>query len=208
MKTEADRYTVIQQESGLSKKEFAESLGISKAMGYQIASGLLKPSREVMNALSSVYNINLHWFLTGIGSSGFERETVEVELLDQEAAAGQGREAEDYAEKRRFKVPRTLVAPYRPEKLLAVYVAGDSMIDEHINDGDVAIFHPGLKEGNGIYVVSAGNALLVKRVDFDTSNRTIILLSANPAYRPRRFSGHELLEIRIAGRVLACIHRV
>jgi len=208
MKTEADRYALIQQGSGLSKKQFAESLGISKAVGYQIASGLLKPSREVMNALSRSYSINLHWFLTGMGASGLEGETVEVELLDQEAAAGQGREAEDYAEKRAFQVPRSLIAPYRPEKLLAVYVSGDSMIDERINDGDIAIFHPALKEGNGIYVVSAGNTLLVKRVDFDASSRTIILLSANSAYKPRRFSGHELRDIRIEGRVLACVHRV
>jgi len=208
METEADRYNLIQQGSGLSKKDFAESLGISKAMGYQISTGLLKPSREVMGALKQTYNINLHWFLTGIGSSGYENDTVQIELMNQEAAAGQGREVEDYTEKRTFLLPRSLIAPYRPDKLQAVYVAGDSMIDEHINDGDIAIFHPGLKEGNGIYVVSVGNTLLVKRLDFDTSNRTVILISANSAYKPRRLSGIDLMNIRIAGRVLACVHRV
>ena len=207
-KAESDRYNLIQQGSGLSKKDFAESLGISKAMGYQISTGLLKPSREVMEALRQIYNINLHWFLTGIGSSGYDPETVEIELFDQEAAAGPGREAEDYIEKRTFQVPRSLVAPYKPDKLQAVYVTGDSMIDEHINDGDIAIFHPGLKEGNGIYVVSVGNALMVKRVDFDTVNKTIILISANSAYELRRFSGTDAEDIRIAGRVLACVHRV
>jgi phage repressor protein C with HTH and peptisase S24 domain len=124
------------------------------------------------------------------------------------AAAGQGREAEDYPEKRTLQVPRSLIAPYRLGKLQAVYVAGDSMINEKINDGDIAIFHPGLKEGNGIYVVSVGNALVVKRVDFDTANQTVILISANSDYEPRRFSGIDLQDIRIAGRVLACVHRV
>ena len=117
-------------------------------------------------------------------------------------------EVYDYIEKRTFQVPRSLIAPYRPDKLQAVYVAGDSMIDEHINDGDIAIFHPGLKEGNGIYVVSVGNTLVVKRVDFDTKSQALILISANAAYEPRRFSGLDLEDIRIAGRVLACIHRV
>jgi hypothetical protein len=58
------------------------------------------------------------------------------------------------------------------------------MVDEKINDGDIAIFHPGLAEGNGIYVVSIGNALVVKWVDFDTPNQTVILLSAHPAIPP------------------------
>ena len=208
METEADRYSLIQQGSGLSKKDFAESLGISKAMGYQISNGLLKPSREVMEAMRKNYNINLHWFLSGIGSSGFDPDTVEIELLDQQAAAGSGREVDGYIEKRTFLVPRSLIAPYRPEKLQSVFVSGDSMINEKINDGDIAVFHPGLKEGNGIYVISAGNTLMVKRVDFDTKKQTITLISANPDYKPRHFSGHELEDIRIAGRVLVCIHRV
>jgi phage repressor protein C with HTH and peptisase S24 domain len=66
------------------------------------------------------------------------------------------------------------------------------MSEEKINDGDIVIFHPGLTEGNGVYVVSVGNTLVVKRVDFDIQNRAVILISANPASPPRRFSGHGL----------------
>jgi hypothetical protein len=44
-----------------------------------------------MERLSLVNNINLHWFITGEGSSGYNPDTVEIELLEQEAAAGQGR---------------------------------------------------------------------------------------------------------------------
>jgi hypothetical protein len=55
--------------------------------------------------------------------------------------------------------------PHRPERLLAVHVAGGSMVEAHICDGDIAIFHPGITEGNGIFVVSIENSLVVKRVD-------------------------------------------
>jgi SOS-response transcriptional repressor LexA len=205
---EAERYNLIREKSGLSKKDFAESLGLSMAMGFQISTGRIRPSREVMERLSSVYNVNLHWFITGKGGSGYDPDTVEIELLEQEAAAGPGRDTADYPGNRGFRVPRGLISPYRPEKLQAVYVAGDSMAEEKINDGDIVVFHPGLTEGNGIYVVSVGNTLVVKRVDFDIPNRTVILISANPAYPPRRFSGPALEELRIAGRVLACVHRV
>jgi SOS-response transcriptional repressor LexA len=207
METEGERYIFVQKQSGLTKKDFAESLGLSKSMGFQIATGRLKPSRQVLEKLADAYQVNLNWFVCGKGAPAGSDETA-IELLDQEAAAGRGREIDDYAEKQVLRVPRSLVSPYRPEKLQAVYVAGDSMIDEKIYNGDVIIFHPELKEGNAIYVVSIGNALVVKRVDFDNLSQSITLISANPAYPPRHFSGSELKTIRIAGRVIATIHRV
>jgi phage repressor protein C with HTH and peptisase S24 domain len=119
-----------------------------------------------------------------------------------------GREAEDYPENQTFQVPCSFIGFYRPHKLLAVYVSGDSMLGEKINDGDIVIFHPELKEGNAIYVVSIGNAQVVKRGDFDVVNRALTLISPNPTYPPRHFSGPELETIWIAGRVIATIHRV
>jgi SOS-response transcriptional repressor LexA len=206
MGNETERYNFIHQKSGLTAKAFAESLGLSKAMGYQISRGLLKPSRAVLEKLSQAYHVNLHWFLTGEGSSGLESDTVEIELLEQQAAAGHGVDIRDCTGSRCFQVPRFFIVPYNPERLSAVCVAGDSMREERINDGDIVIFHPGITEGNGIYVVSIGNSLVVKRVDF--TPQTITLISANPAYEPRRFTGGELENIRVAGRVVACYHRV
>jgi SOS-response transcriptional repressor LexA len=58
------------------------------------------------------------------------QDTVPVKLLDQQVATGRGREAEDYPETHSFQVPRSLIAPYRPDKLLAVHVSGDSMIEK------------------------------------------------------------------------------
>ena len=98
--------------------------------------------------------------------------------------------------------------PHNPQNLKAVYVSGDSMIGEHINNGDIVIFNIKQTEGNGIYVVSVENTLLVKRVDFNPANKTIELKSANPNYAPRRFSGNELEDIRIEGRVVATYHRM
>jgi SOS-response transcriptional repressor LexA len=208
MTGEAERYNFIRKKSGLSKKDFAEGLGLSVSMNWQIATGRLKFPRNLLNCLADIHNVNLHWFLTGKGPSGLESDTVEIEILEQEAAAGHGREAEDRTERRLFRMPRFLIAPHNPDRLLAVYVAGDSMIEAHICDGDIAVFHPGITEGNGIFVISIGNSLVVKRVDRDVTSQTIVLYSANPAYEPRYFSGSELADIRIAGRVVACYHRI
>jgi phage repressor protein C with HTH and peptisase S24 domain len=208
MKTEAERYKFILEKSGLSKSAFAESIGISRSHSYHLERGTQKPPRETLERLASVYQVNLNWLIHGKGPSGLDMDTVEIELLDQEAAAGHGREAESYAEKRYFQIPRALIAPHRPERLFAVYVAGDSMVEAHICDGDIAIYHPGITEGSGIFVVSIGNSLVVKRVDRDPASQTIVLYSANPAYEPRRFTGPELENIRITGRVVAVYHRV
>jgi phage repressor protein C with HTH and peptisase S24 domain len=208
MKTEAARYKFVLEKSGLSKTAFAESIGISRSHNYHLERGTQKPPREVLERLASVYNVNLNWLIHGRGQSGLDADTVEIELLDQEAAAGQGREIEDYIEKQYVPILYDFLRPHNPKNLKAVHVKGDSMIDERINDGDIVIFNIKQIEGNGIYVVSVGNTLLIKRVDFDPANKTIELISANPAYETRRYSGNELEDIRVEGRVVACYHRL
>jgi phage repressor protein C with HTH and peptisase S24 domain len=208
MKNEAERYKFVLTQSGLSKTAFAESIGISRSHNYHLERGTQKPPRDVLERLATVYNVNLNWLIHGKGQSGLDAETVEIELMDQEAAAGQGREIEDFIEKQYIPVLYDFLRPYNPQSLKAVHVKGDSMIDERINDGDIAIFNINQTEGNGIYVVSVGNTLLIKRVDFDPANKTIELISANPAYETRRYSGNELEDIRVEGRVVACYHRI
>jgi len=208
MKNEAERYKFVLSKSGLSKTAFAESIGISRSHNYHLERGTQKPPREVLERLSTIYNVNLNWLIHGKGYSGFESDTAEIELFDQEAAAGRGRDTEDHPEKSYFNIPYSLITPHRPENLKAVYVSGDSMIDEHINNGDIVIFNTKQIEGNGIYVVSIGNSLLVKRVDFDKANKAIDLISANPAYENRRYTGYDLEDIRVEGRVVVCWHRV
>ena len=97
----------------------------------------------------------------------------------------------------------SLIVPYKLEKLQAVFVIGDSMTGVNINDGYVAVLNPWLIQGNGIYVVSIENALLVKHDGFDSPGQAICLKRANPVYIPRRLTGYELESIRIAVRVVA-----
>jgi len=207
MENEAERYNFIQKSSGLNKSDFAASLGISKAYGYQIATGRANAPRQSLKRLALEHRVNLNWYLYGQGDP-LANEEASVELLEYEAAAGHGREVEGYVNKRTLSLPLSLIAPYRPEKLKAVYVVGDSMTGANIYDGDVVIFYPGFLKGNGIYVVSIENTLLVKQVEFDGPGQSICLISANPAYEPRRYSGNELEDIRVAGRVVACWHKV
>jgi DNA-binding XRE family transcriptional regulator len=62
-----DRFANIRSSVGLNKRQFANSLGIDPSISGNIESGKRDPSREVMLKLASIYNVNIHWLLTGIG---------------------------------------------------------------------------------------------------------------------------------------------
>lgn len=67
-------------------------------------------------------------------------------------AAGQPIEVVPDAET--IAVPRFLLGRVRPEKVYAVRVQGDSMIDEHICDGDIALIEDRAEARDGEIVVA------------------------------------------------------
>jgi SOS-response transcriptional repressor LexA len=223
MKTEIERFLYVFRQSGLSQAAFAASLGLSKSQMSHIISGRTKPSREVLEKLVLKYKINLNWLITGGDllpayahqeagfGQGYPQEESEysfVELINQEAAAGKGVYIEDYPETSAIPVPQALIHPHKPSKLKAVFVSGDSMIGEKIHDGDIVIFCPQLTSGDAVYVVSLKDSLFVKRVHFDGVKNTITLISANSCYPPRVLTEDELENVKIEGKVIACLHRM
>src|SRR6478672_6660209 len=75
----------------------------------------------------------------------------EVKLLGR-VAAGAPLEVVDYEE--RIPVPRFLLGRVRPDRVYALRVKGDSMIDEHICDGDIALIENRTEARDGEIVVA------------------------------------------------------
>jgi SOS-response transcriptional repressor LexA len=200
---EVKNFKIALERSGLSVAEFGRSLGISKGQVSNITRGVRKPSRDVLEKLAGVYHVDMNSFLLGKGLGG----TVYVELYKQEAAAGTGLDVDDYIETETIALPRRLIEPCNPQNLRAVPVRGDSMIDERICDGDTVIFDTSNTAPENISVLSVDNALLVKRVVIDGMAKTMTLLSANAAYPPRVIRGADVEGVRIAGKVVAVLHR-
>jgi len=208
----AARFAEVRAGSGLSKRAFAESLGIHPMVAGDIELGKRDPSRDVLIRLARVYSVDITWLLTGerialSPASQNARATVPVRLIRQEAAAGRGIEIDDYAESAEIQVPPSFISPYRSERVRAVYVRGDSMTGAGLDDGDIVFFTVDERSGTGIFVVSVESALLVKRVDVDHAKKSVTLISENPQYAPRVLSGADLDRFSIEGRVLASIHR-
>lgn len=210
--TIAARFAEVRAGSGLSKRAFAESLGIHPMVAGDIELGKRDPSREVLIRLARTYGVDITWLLTGqrialSPASQNARATVPVRLISQEAAAGRGIEIDDYAESAEVQVPPAFISPYRGDRIRAVYVRGDSMTGAGLDDGDIVFFTVDERSGPGIFVVSVESALLVKRVDVDRAAQRVTLISENPQYAPRILSGADLDRFSIEGRVLASIHR-
>ncbi len=93
------------------------------------------------------------------------------------------------------------------EGTFAVRVIGDSMIDEGIREGDLAVVEPCEEPSNGDLVVAyvgEEREATVKR--YWRHRGQIELRPANPAYQPLRFGSIDL-NLKMAGRVVAILRR-
>ncbi len=93
------------------------------------------------------------------------------------------------------------------EGKFAAKVVGDSMIEEGIREGDLAIVHSGTDVANGDLVVAyvgEEQEATVKR--YYRGRDGIELRPANTAYQPMRFAPKDP-NLRIAGKVVAILRR-
>lgn len=127
-------YTQIARYFGLSSKAT-----IAKHVAALEARGLLSRQRSSEGS----FTINIE------ESTG--DQTCEVPLLGRIAA---GAPLDAITEAGAISVPRFMLGRTRPEETYALRVVGDSMIDEHICDGDIALIENRTEARNGEIVVA------------------------------------------------------
>lgn len=95
------------------------------------------------------------------------------------------------------------------DSCFALMVKGDSMIDIHIIDGDLAIIHPGKSLHNGQIGAVMVEGILPEATlkIFHRKKGGIELHSANQAYAPLIFKGKERGRIQIIGKFAGVIRR-
>lgn len=133
-----------------------------------------------------------------------------VDIIDQKVSAGPGQEVLDPRIINKIPIISDVIAPYNAEDVKAVEVVGDSMTGVNIFDGDIVFFVPGLIRGDGIYVISVGLDVLVKRLKIDIIKKTITIISENPKYPEedrRQVLPMENDILRIEGKVKGWVHK-
>src|ERR687894_2555807 len=107
----------------------------------------------------------------------------EVRVLGR-IAAGAPLEVVDYEE--RIPVPRFLLGRVKPDRVYALRVKGDSMIDEHICDGDIALIEnrTDARDGEIVVALVEGTRATLKRLH--RFGREVELRPANSQLAPIR----------------------
>lgn len=140
-------YAQIARYFGVSSKAT-----IAKHIGALERRGLLSRSRE-----DGAFNLSVKV------EDAPSDAVCEVPLLGQIAA---GAPLDTVAVAEQITVPRFLLGRVRPERVYALRVAGDSMIDEHICDGDIALIENRTEARDGEIVVALvdGSRATLKRL--------------------------------------------
>jgi repressor LexA len=117
--------------------------------------------------------------------------TCDVPLLGR-VAAGAPLEAFTEAAAQTVTVPRFLLGRVRPEQVYALKVTGDSMIDEHICDGDIALIENRVEARDGEIVVALvdGQRATLKRLF--RFGREVELRPANSQLEPIRLPAYQV----------------
>lgn len=91
----------------------------------------------------------------------------------------------------------------------ALRVKGDSMIDAHIMEGDLAVIRPQADVENGeiaaVMVADLLNEATLKIVQ--RYRHTLTLVSANKAYKPMTFTGNERKQVSLIGKMVGLIRK-
>jgi repressor LexA len=92
----------------------------------------------------------------------------------------------------KVSVPRFLLGRVRPEQVYALRVQGDSMVDEHICDGDLALIENRVEARDGEIVVAlvGGSQSTLKRLH--RFGREVELRPANSNHEPIRLPANQV----------------
>ena len=132
---------------------------------------------------------------------------ISIPFVQQKISAGYGEELlnpED-VEIQTINIMEDLARGIPRESLLAARVKGDSMIDIYIYPDDIVVFAKGIISGDGIYVLSIDNEVMVKRLVFDRLNHSVLIISENKKY-PQWEAKDDNQSLRILGKVVGWIH--
>ncbi|MDO5621239.1 MAG: LexA family transcriptional regulator [Paracoccus sp. (in: a-proteobacteria)] len=213
----AARIRSLREQKGLSRKAFADAIGVSEAKVQAIEIGRQRIDHEVLRALSKRLGIDANWLLLGVAEANSPdtstplAQFVPITCFTVGASTGRGSVAQDetgsgtYAYNKAFLDRRGL----KPGNLAVISVRGDSMAPD-LRNGDLILIDradatpDAIREGR-IYVVKFDGDLYVKRIQRAPGKR-LILVSSNPAYQPVTVEEGDMDGIKIIGRVVNSTH--
>lgn len=214
METQGQRIRHFREKAQLTLDDLGKAIGTTKQNIYKYENDIVTniPYDKVL-AMSKTLNVE-PWEILGwpspktkIFELSEDSTVISIPVINQKLSAGPGSHllsSEDITV-RKIDILSTLARGVDRSTLAAAEVEGDSMIGEKICSGDLVVFSRGLVKGDGIYVISYGGDVLVKRIEVDAVLEHVNIISANPAY-PVKSVPTDC--VGVIGKVVGVVHAV
>lgn len=212
-----ERVKNLLKDKNTTIKDFLETIEVN----YDTYNGLRRynnlPRADEAMKIAEALGVSVEYLVTGNEVhriDGFDKLPTngndDIALIDMyrvEAAAGKGLEVAEYYDVTQIPVLERFIYPYKAHQVKAVIVKGDSMEGVQICHNDIVLFVPEEREGNGIFVISINNKVLVKRLEFNPAEHCIKVLSENEKYAPIIIAENGTDTLTVNGRVIVVLHR-
>ena len=212
-----ERVKNLLKDKNTTIKDFLETIEVN----YDTYNGLRRynnlPRADEAMKIAEALGVSVEYLVTGnevqridgfdkIPSNG-NNDIALIEMFRVEAAAGRGLEVAEYYDVTQIPILERFIYPYKANQVKAVGVKGDSMNGIHICHNDIVLFVPEEREGNGVYVISINNKVLVKRIEFNPVEHCVRVLSENEKYAPIIIKENGADVLTVNGRVIVVLHR-
>lgn len=203
-----DRLKTLRKEKGVTQKEVGEYLGISYQAYSHYENGLRNPDNETLKKLATYFGVSVDYLLgrdeRPLPDNLFplDSESVTLRILGNVRAGTGGVCREELLG---YQVlPKELLRGRDPKELFCLHVKGDSM-SPRIPEGTlIVVQRQNSVDSGALAVVSIDSEeAVVKKVYY--GDDWIELLSFNPDYAPRKFSGADVQRVFVIGKVIKSI---
>ena len=193
------RLRELRKKKGVSQLEMSKFLGIERPTYTAYESGASRPIRYI-DKIAEYFNVSVD-YLMGLSDFPYVNEIAlpeDIKKIPIIATVKCGINGLAFEEDGGY----INVENRHGEDLRAFRCKGDSMVNEGIHDGDVAIvrIQDTVESGELAIVVINGDEGTLKRVRYQ--NDAIILEAANPSYPARVYTGVDRAVVHIVGKVI------
>lgn len=202
-----EQLKILRKQKGLYQKDVATFLGVDRTTYVKYENGVSEPDNDTLVKLAELFNVSVDYLLgretndiyTSIGAMPVKK--IKLPVLGN-VACGEPIYANEDLEGYVY-IDEDIGADF------CLRAQGDSMVNARIFDGDILyIKKQDMVDDGEIAVVLIEDEATVKRVYYDRENNTITLMPENPTYKMMRYSGAQLNQIRILGKVLCGQYKV
>ena len=202
-----EQLKILRKQKGLYQKDVANFLGVDRTTYVKYENGVSEPDYNTLVKLAEFFNVSVDYLLgretndiyASIGAMPVKK--IKLPVLGN-VACGEPIYANEDLEGYVY-INEDIGADF------CLHAKGDSMVNARIFDGDTLfVKKQDMVDDGEIAVVLIEGEATVKRVYYDRENNTITFMPENPAYKPMRYNGEELNNIRILGKVIARYSRI